>query len=192
VILSPNDRGRAAALIIVEGPDGSGKTSLVNSLKSMLGLQQAKKAVDPDMRATTPIKDYVDLSLALPSPGLLYDRFYLISAPIYGPLCGMVPPNDLIKNSEQFEAWLSLFRTLRPIIIYCLPPIETVDYNLHHGPVGQAAQAMQVWDQAYWAYWSKAHQDLADSSFTVRIYDYTKDQPRDLVDWLGGWLGRRH
>jgi hypothetical protein len=176
-------------LIIVEGPDGSGKTSLVKSMKAMTGLQQAMKAVTPEMKAQVHIEEYIENSLGITRRELIYDRFALISGPIYGPFFGMRPPNDLFKHPAKFYTWLQRLRIVEPVMVYCLPPWDTVAENLHK-TIQPRHIDMHVWEGIYWSYWAKAHQDMADPCFPTYIYDYTADKSvHAVVNWVRSQIG---
>jgi hypothetical protein len=167
-------------LIIVEGPDGSGKSMLAKQLSSMLDIPVAEKAVDPEMRAMVDVPSYITRALDHP---LIYDRFALISGPIYGALGSMRPPNDIFKDSARFDDWLRAFRNIRPRIIYCLPPLELVKDNVFN-VAPQPPEVRKLWEQAYWSYWVKAHQDEADSAVSSMIFDYTRMTPHKAANWL--------
>lgn len=175
-------------MIIVEGPDGSGKTSFVRSLKNMTGLQLATKAVSSEMKAQVHIEDYIERSISLSLTHLIYDRFALISGPIYGPFFGMKPPNICFKDPVKFHTWLQRFRLARPLIIYCLPPWDVVAENLQKTFQPQGV-GMEVWEGIYWAYWAKAHQDFSDPGYDTYIYDYTTDSLHLVVNWVRHMIG---
>lgn len=171
-------------MIVVEGPDGAGKTELVKSLHKLTGIAVADKAVSSSMEGIVDIPSYITRALSLRFHPMIYDRFALISGPIYGPLCGMRPPNEIFMDGPIFQDWLESFRSLRPRIIYCLPPFEVVKENVYNEGTENSA-VWEVWEQAYWAYWVKAHTDAANRVSTM-IYDYTKHEAHTAANWLAG------
>ena len=70
-------------MIVVEGPDGSGKTTLVKRIMdSKLGseLELMPRAVSKDAKSLTKIDDYIEEELGKGFGMRLYDRFALISS----------------------------------------------------------------------------------------------------------------
>jgi GTPase SAR1 family protein len=160
-------------VIIVEGPDGAGKTTLINTLKEKLNLEVAPRVVSKDAEAMVDLRVWVEKNLMAGWQPLIFDRHRLISEPIYGPILraewepGFSEVDWLVPTLHQFY-------TLEPIIIYCLPPFKTVwdnvlsndDNRLFHGnPQGVRA----IWG----AYLNKAATDFAFNK-NVYLYDYTE------------------
>jgi GTPase SAR1 family protein len=122
-------------MIIVEGPDGAGKTTLVNRImeeEQASGLQLMPRAVSKQAQSLTQIDDYIEEELAKGFGLRLYDRFALLSSPCYAML-----PNRTFAG-RMFEAeWLRAqyhrFLTIDPVIIVCLPSLTTVRRNTHTG-----------------------------------------------------------
>lgn len=120
--------------IIVEGPDGSGKSTLIKHL--MNGLP-GKWELAP--RASTsiggPVKDLTDWTIAdlrnMPTyEPRIYDRHPVISEPIYGRICRGKPIGPFLDD----EFWVKMFREYlaqRALVIWCLPPLELVREQLN-------------------------------------------------------------
>ena len=139
-------------IIIVEGPDGSGKTTLVNMLKEELGISVAPRVVSKEATAMTDLMSWVDDNLDNGPVPTLFDRHRLISETIYGPI---LRP----ESSPGFDdlSWLgprmTRFYKLEPLIIYCLPPLETVLANLKGDPNNLAV--IDFTDRIYQSYVSR-------------------------------------
>lgn len=179
-------------MIVVEGPDGSGKTQLVKSLQLMTGFPLTPKAVSPDQKAYVDMPNYIETHLAMGFGKRLYDRFTLISGPIYGPLHGMRPPNDIYMDEIQGYIWKGRFyNRVKPLIIYCLPPVDVVKANVEREDTDNSVVS-EVWEQAYWAYRMKLDEDLLLAADRVYRYDYTQDEPHGPYNWLSQKVGGTH
>lgn len=99
--------------IIVEGPDNAGKSTLVAFLSHQLALPvhhsggPAKSPEEARERATR----------FLAMDNVVFDRFPLISEPIY---CGAIRGAPDPYEGSGIEEKL---RLLRPVMIYCRPPV---------------------------------------------------------------------
>lgn len=170
-------------MIVVEGPDGSGKTSLVKSLQGMTGFPLTSKAVSSEMKELVDLPAYIETHLALGFGKRLYDRFALISGPIYGPLTGMKPPNHIFTDEVQSWIWQGRFHNrVKPLVIYCLPPEDEVRKNLINNPRNDAMA--HIWEQVFWSYRMKLDQDTLARPDRVYRYDYTQDDPHGPYNWL--------
>lgn len=173
-------------MIVVEGPDGAGKTTLINLLladnsglflrprmSTSIGgpVDQLTKAVDEDF--LNPIE-----------AGHVYDRHALISEPIYGPVIrGSMKPG--FEDWNWFCRSWSRLQTMRPLLIFCLPPLDVVRENLHNETHGQMSGVVEHIDAIYWGYWTLAMRSLTLQHYTyprVDIYDYTRSS----------WCGYEH
>lgn len=116
-------------MLIVEGPDGAGKSTLLNEFATELGVEPMPRVVSKDTEALTDLRQWVDDDLARGFGLRLYDRHRMVSEPIYGPIMRdhQEPGfNDLYWMVPRMQR----FYEIRPIIIYCLPPLATVQDNL--------------------------------------------------------------
>lgn len=110
------------ALIIVEGCDGAGKTTLINKLQKDLNLITIKS---PRPRDYKDCKDLLARTLLLAErTNVICDRIGIISEPIYGPICrntlGFPPKSETER----------ILMAINPIIIHCNPPIHACLENI--------------------------------------------------------------
>lgn len=122
-------------MIVVEGPDGAGKTRLVKSLAQEFELQVASpgnrdQLWENDVRGR--VYSALGASVNATAPPLIHDRLFF-SELVYGPVLRKHLQFSVI---ERRFIW-KLFRVIQPPIIMCLPPLEVIEENLqgeHHIP----------------------------------------------------------
>lgn len=176
--------------VIVEGPDGGGKTTLLQYLHTVTNLPIHAKfstslggpkdslhsLVDADMQSwwnglnADPHyrKDWEPGGV---KESYLFDRHPLISEPIYGlHVRKDIQPEFL---TEWFASRWRDFLEYDPLVIFCLPPFEaiTTNVNPHRDMQGVWANMRRMYDQ----YTIQALQYPGSSM----VYDYTKDSTDD-------------
>lgn len=161
-------------MIVVEGPDGSGKSSLADLLASRFNLVKAPRLAHSLFGPINDLADGVMKSLEEQrgAEGMVYDRFAPISEAIYG----SVVRQDIREGfSGPFmaHAWKSMME-LNPLFIFCLPPYSTVVANLRE--VDQMDGVMEHLYEVYHLYSAQAFtlQGLLGPK-RVLIYNYTLD-----------------
>jgi hypothetical protein len=117
--------------IVVEGPDGSGKTNLVNDLVKHTGRPVHPRST-PSVGGPPPDLDlWVEREFARDKQPGIYDRHSVISEPIYGPICrGFVP------GAFSSPLWLNKQRARlanMSVVVFCLPPWSDVFANIMSG-----------------------------------------------------------
>lgn len=158
-------------MIIVEGPDGAGKTTLVEKLEEQLGITREPRAVSAGAKKLVPISDWIETEIDKGFGLRLYDRFALISSPMYISL-----PDRTFSEQMLDLGWLQdQYRHLRkvnPVIIVCLPPFEEVRKNLRKSEEAHYDSLVDHWETVYWNYhnWLAEHMGLSTS---LVHYDYT-------------------
>lgn len=165
-------------MLIVEGPDGAGKTTLIELLKTELEIPVAPRVVAQDTTALVDMKRWVEDNLAEGEVPVLFDRHRLISETIYGP----IKRKHAQAGFLEFD-WLSrqmddLYNGVGPMIIYCLPPFETVKANIENDP-DNTAVAHEI-EQIYSAYVARASVDAVHAN--SRVWDYTNPAHRSSAD----------
>lgn len=176
-------------MIIVEGPDGAGKTTLVEHLENLFG-EREPRAVTAGAEKMKPIGQYIDEELTKGFGWRLYDRFALISSPMY-----MCLPNRTFSEEMLDYQWLKdayyKFRQIDPVIIMCLPPLDIVLANVAKD---ESSSVMHEFgEQIYWNYHAFAARDGYNSS--MMIYDYTnpnKQRLEALLKWAQARVAKGH
>lgn len=178
-------------MIVVEGPDGGGKSTLVSRLVEDLHIPVAPRVVSKDAEAMVDLKAWVEENVRKGFHTQLYDRHRLISEPIYGSIL-----RDEFQPGFGDRAWLAemnlrFYSQCSPIIIYCLPSYDVIRHNIADDPDNRV-----VWAdirRIYSLYVSKFAADAATYMFNTFIYDYTEAYDRHyemVVDLIKERLGR--
>lgn len=155
-------------MIIVEGPDGAGKTTLVNELQESFGLQVGQRGTkDRDLLWTVTRPDtYKALAEAIrgDQPPVIWDRLYY-SELVYHDITGR---HCQFSESEQFFIE-QVIEAIYPPVIVCLPLWETVRAN-----VAKDHQMEGVVDNALKIY--RRYESLKFHG-NVIYYSYTRARP---------------
>lgn len=118
-------------VIIVEGPDGAGKTTFIKTLAIELKLEVAPKFVT-SKGAGAGVNDlfgaaYKDVVTMHDRPAMIYDRHPMISEYIYGPITRGKLPEDFL--TPQAHATLRMMAD-QVLVIWCLPSVQTCANNV--------------------------------------------------------------
>lgn len=182
--------------VVIEGPDGAGKSTLVKWLAPILDVPVARRIsdsitgvrgknlaryVDGDMgqwanyaSADPVINRSAYSDMRTPTPSRLYDRYPLISEPIYGlHVRKSVQPE--FATQWYREAW-STFLAFDPLVIWCLPPYDEVCRHVHPGR--DMDGVYRNISQLYAAYRIEALK-FPGRSF---VYNYTIHKPGQVLD----------
>jgi len=161
-------------VIIVEGPDGAGKSNLVSRIEADWSLQREPKAVTSDAQSLFPMGQYIEDELSKGFGMRLYDRFALISSPLY-----MMLENrtfvDPLTNPDWLKIQYKRLSRIDPVLIYCLPPLEVVKANLERDD-NSGGKVLEHVEEIYYGYVAWYARDGYNSSSMV--WDYTNP---DLV-----------
>ena len=103
--------------IVVEGPDGSGKSTLIQKLEILYGIKAHHNGGPPET-----VSELVRRLNESPSESFILDRWSAISEQVYGSLGTRekLLSDDILTDAIKHH---------RPLIIYCRPPFDTLIAN---------------------------------------------------------------
>ncbi len=178
-------------IIIVEGMDGTGKTTLVQQLAHRLDVKPRKfvGSLGPsdDYRLTLvnrTINEIAELSVASAEGRpikRLYDRFPLISEAVYGPV---------LRGHNCFGGLYKPLKggllALKTVIVYCRPHKDVVQANVQQGI--QMNGVLEHFNDLLEAY-DKLFEELTESPVDsyITTFDYTQDEVQDLIHKIRGF-----
>lgn len=173
-------------MIIVEGCDGTGKTTLVNQLAEDLRLNVGQRATRnrDELYKVTRQDTYTALSLAVESRHRpqIWDRLGPISDPIYARVMDRNPA----FHSTELQFALGIFKVLKCPIIFCIVPLKTIQEN-----IAGTHQIDGVEDNV--PYIAGAYESVAQSIESAHTYDYRVEgaYERLMEDVIKPYLIRR-
>lgn len=110
-------------MIIVEGPDGAGKTGLVRKLTIEFSLPTHERASHGVAGPVDNLFEWAhrDVVTMPEQPISVYDRHPLISEYVYGPICRSTLPVGFTTPTAH-----ALIRMMAPrvLVVMCRPPLE--------------------------------------------------------------------
>lgn len=164
------------SIIVVEGPDGAGKTTLIDKAR---GNQKDRYfIVCRASRYQPTIQDafqYLSWIRYQKSIDVILDRFHFISDRIYGPI---------IRNEDVFKS-LPLDFGLQQVsaVVYARPPLDTILANVMNGS-NQLEGVAERTEQIVMEY-DKIMAKLKGKGVDIHRYDYTADDP--VAFWRFVW-----
>lgn len=102
--------------LIIEGPDGTGKTTLAQSLVNAHGNLRYEHLTLMEHPADM-YWQFIEARNKLAEGNIILDR-YIISNKVYSYVCGSIPVYDQNMFYEELQAKLALKKTF---LIFCLP-----------------------------------------------------------------------
>lgn len=176
-------------MLIVEGPDGSGKTTLVNRLHKDLGLPISPKVVRSDTTAKVDLAQWTEANINRGFQHQIFDRHRLISEPIYGPVL-RPRQHDRFLDAGWMSDMMWRFYASGPIIIYCLPHITTVWKNVENPATdNEKVRDRGITEALYAGYVSRATMDF--SRGVGRLFNYESTLYTDVLRWTKFKLGEQ-
>lgn len=157
-------------MIILEGPDGSGKTTLGRRLSELHGIPLIKRD-----KQDAYLWCMSELSCWSLSGLRIYDRFALVSEYIYGPLRRGEKAVEFELGYRPTAEMMERF-VRDALIIYCRPPANVIIQNVME--TSQPTDILSITRSAIAAY---------DEWFTHMnhvLFDYTSDTPESLNETI--------
>lgn len=161
--------------VIVEGPDGSGKTSLIEKLRQNiphlthhLKASTSQGGPIPDLAQWT-VTDVQTMASQAPS---IYDRHPLISEPIYGSLLRTE------QDSKFFNAdWISLNlqrASQNSLLLLCMPRFYSIEKNVRASQDNQMGGVVENIETIVHLY--NMFYELRVWPGVLATYDYEQEQ----------------
>lgn len=178
--------------VIICGFDNTGKTTLIQQL--METFPQDLEMIKPPgpWPSKEVMMDWTEPSLqsirdAKPEDKIfLFDRYPLISEPIYGPV---IRDTCLFTPEELNEGFEVLMSAPQPIIlVFCRPPVEHIlkfgDREQMEGVIDRAHRLLDAYDASIKEicnriYYRTLPKDSPNSSLVLFFYDWTEGN-----DWI--------
>lgn len=155
-------------MIIVEGLDNTGKTTLVDNLTATFQLRREKS---PGPASLLTHLEWIVNALNDDDTCIIYDRYSVISERVYGPC---LRGDSVFRDLSDSLLELTLQKV--PLIIYCRPPVEKIvdwgDRTQMSGVKANVQSLLDLYDMEIWRV-----RRLNKDQNVIR-YDYT--QPGSL------------
>lgn len=115
-------------MILIEGPDNSGKTTLLNKLKKDLKLREYKRPHGAPKTPEDLLRRAILVSFKEANKNYIMDRHPLIGEVIYGSILRGENKWDYLKDEYKVlnELFLDHINKGKLFLIYCRPPTEVV------------------------------------------------------------------
>lgn len=166
--------------VIVEGPDGAGKTTFIDNLA------QRRPELAIHKRASTslggPVADLAqwvvrDVNTMPAQVKSIYDRHPIISEPIYANIRTVNPGLRGVWTTKAFAPQMKMRMSSWALLVVCLPPLAIVTNNIR-----QSEQLAGV-DENIGTLWH-AYSMLSWPGVQIR-YDYTTSSLDRVVNTIG-------
>lgn len=162
-------------IVIVEGPDGAGKSTLVRKLREQFNLAEGTRGTkDRKLLYTVTVSDTMRaLTQAVDGrgPAVIWDRLYY-SELVYADLVGR--PVEFNATQQSFVQ--RIIEALRCPVILCLPPFKVVKANAANAE--QMKGVNENLRAIYDAYWDLHDEEVLPAH--TRLYDYTRSTAQEL------------
>lgn len=165
-------------MIILEGPDGTGKSTLINQLRTHLKLNLRPRFADS---LGGPVDNVYDAMMADLNSGVgkdhLYDRYPFISEPIYGThVRGTYDPRF---GSQEMNDSLDYYK---PLVILCAPKYETGLANV------SASEQMPGVVENYRKIWEGYYSFMMNYPHGLILWDYENMILENLFEKVENYL----
>lgn len=168
-------------MIVLEGPDNCGKTTLANALSSALDLPVVHSE-KPDFDNNGQLR----LEWMARNPYTIYDRASCISEAVYGPICR----NGSVYGREHWQI-LSRFLSHNPFIIFCeCSKSRALQFNGREDMEGVHENAEALYDR-YREVMVKVEKISSHTQAVVYKYNYEVDSPNNIVQLCKMYINSR-
>lgn len=159
-------------LVILEGPDHSGKSKLAFHLIEKYGFNYYHCGVKPDItQYHLKVLDMAYKDINLYNSNFVIDRLHL-SEFVYGNIFRKGPKYDYLQLEQDIKNRFSKYR-----LIICLPPKEIV-IDGHKKRLAKNSEMFNTVDKVYDLY-----KQLVDNKLVgYYLYDFTKDPNYEQLD----------
>lgn len=165
-------------LILIEGMDNTGKTTLASKLGELLPSFKYYHHVKPHNRKEA-MDNFSQILRESISTDLICDRLSTFSEPVYGTILRGQP----LLSDEDVNYMLDILVDSATVIIFCNPPIEAVLKTI--GVRDQMEGVEENCKKLYEAYQKLFGGKLNDDDYIV--YDYTdKDRSNGVIELILG------
>jgi hypothetical protein len=168
-------------MIVVEGCDGAGKSTLVRWICNEFGLEEGHRRTSnrDEIYRTTRIDTYAAIynELMCDFPARVWDRLGAWSDPIYAPLMG----RECAFSHRELNAISMMMSALACPLIVCLPKFAAVEDNVRR--THQIKAASEHIDKIYSAY--------SDLRGVTLFFNYERDDFQSVKHTISKYLQRR-
>ena len=170
-------------MVILEGPDASGKTTLAHKICERYGFEYCRNPHLSSVEGPTSPKIvdwWIDQLASDDSGNKVYDRCFYISELIYQLA---QPERELLTNPTEFS--FGLWRVMRKasLVVFCLPPWEAQRTTLQdHNRAALHGVELKMLEKISWAYCAVG--TLVREGILDRYleYDYTEMSPHGVYE----------
>lgn len=162
-------------IFIIEGADGSGKTTLINAMRAYKNRHMHFLASNKPPASIEAIRNEVNwIEQTPPTMTLVCDRYRLISERVYGKI---LRDRDL-SESFPIDSYLR-----GKVLIHCRPPYHVIQASIRNnvqlsGVRGHIADIVRSYDELF--------RELSVSGHNVQLYDWTEHNTDVLISSFMG------
>lgn len=170
-------------MVIIEGPDGSGKTTLVRELCKTFGLREGIRAKGDRSKLANQVADTVKAitqAADYRTPVKVWDRMGNFSDPIYANVRHEITP----FSAHALIHLRSLLSAIQVPIILCLPPVEVCVENCGLTPQREWVKHNEA------RIWYDYRRALRQGVFpgNTMVYDYTAPRVGFTMDAIEKYI----
>ena len=163
-------------LVIIEGPDGGGKTTLLKTLRERLSKQAFFIQSNSKIKTTEELVAYSKFLVEAPDElTIITDRYPFFSEAVYGPL---LRQKDLSMASIDSGEASKIGVRDNSLVIYCRPPWPTLKRNLENEPQRKGVKEKILFITKKY---DTIIEEVKFGGVPVIQYDYSRCRPGDLT-----------